>query len=153
MIRKLLFILFLLIFPFSTFSQEDDSEVVDEICIEEVPFIELLRFAVYPGCTGDTKDALRVCTSEKISEFVSENFNMELVKEAGIEGEIKIHAQFKVSESGEIEKVMARCPYPFLEVEAIRVINSFPTMEPAIDGRGRKTAVIYSLPIIIDLSD
>lgn len=117
--------------------------------IDEVPFAIIDKIPVYPGCVGDNIE-LKNCMSLKVSEVVTENFNVELASELGLEGRQRIKVDFIIDESGNVTSITARAPHPALEEEAIRVVNGLPKMKPGMH-EGKKVKVLYSLPIVFDI--
>ena len=63
-------------------------------------------------------------------------------------GNHKILVSFKINKKGKTVDIKAKGSIPELEIEAIRVVNSLPIMEPGIH-KGKKVNVLYSLPIKI----
>ncbi|NOR28916.1 MAG: BlaR1 peptidase M56 [Lutibacter sp.] len=125
------------------------NEVSDKIAIEDdgsVPFAVIEDTPIYPGCEG-TKEELRMCLQEKITEHVNRNFNTDLAKGLGLKAGVKrIFVMFKIDNEGNISDVKARAPHKALQEEAIRVVNSLPKMKPG-SYLGENVGVKYSLPI------
>ena len=116
---------------------EDDGSVPFAI-IEDVP--------VFPGCEG-TKEELRICLQEKITQHVNVNFNSDLASTLKLTpGVNRIFVLFKIDKEGNISEVKARAPHQTLADEAIRVINLLPKMKPGKQ-KGDNVGVKYSLPI------
>jgi hypothetical protein len=113
---------------------------------EDVPFSIIDEVPVFPGCEG-TQEELRKCLQEKITEYVNVNFNSDLANELGLQQGVKrIFVLFKIDKDGTITDVQARAPHQSLADEAIRVIESLPTMVPGKQ-KGEVVGVKYSLPI------
>ena len=112
----------------------------------DVPFAVIEDVPVFPGCQG-TKEELRACLQEKITEHVAQNFNADLANDLGLTAGVKrIFTMFKIDKEGNIVEAMARAPHKSLEDEAIRVVQSLPKMEPGTFN-GNAVGVKYSLPI------
>ncbi len=125
--------------------KEEDIESYSILAVEEVP--------VYPGCEHlGSNEARRECMSQKVTKFVSREFNANIGSELGLSGINKIYVQFKIEPNGSISIVGARGPHPRLEEEAIRVARSLPEMQPGRQG-GKAVGVLYSLPIIFKVQD
>ena len=119
----------------------------------DVPFAVIDQVPVFPGCENlGSNDAQKECMSSKISEFVTRNFNADLGKELGLTGMNRVIVQFKIDKNGNIMDVRSRAPHPALEVEASRVINSLPQMQPGQQG-GQNVRVMYSLPIAFQVAE
>ena len=113
--------------------------------IEEVP--------VFPGCEDEaSNEARKNCTSQKITEVVSSNFDASLGKELGLEGMTRIYVQFKINADGKVQVLAIRAPHPALKAEAERVVNLLPQMEPGKQG-GKEVSVLYSLPIAFKVGE
>lgn len=113
---------------------------------EDVPFAIIEEVPIFPGCEG-TKEELRACLQEKITEHVNTNFNSKMANGLGLKSGIKrIFVMFKIDKEGNITDVKARAPHKALQEEAIRVINSIPKMKPG-SYLGESVGVKYSLPI------
>ena len=120
---------------------------------KDVPFALIEQVPVFPGCENLTSnDEKKKCMSDKIQEFVNKNFNAGLGKELNLSGRNRIIVQFKIDKQGNIVDVRSRAPHPDLEVEAERVINSLPSMEPGKQG-GVEVGVMYSLPIVFQVGE
>ena len=124
--------------------ESEDIEVPYAV-IEEVPLIK--------GCEpSGSKDDDKACTSQKIAQFVNENFNTNLASALGLKGRQRISVIFKIGKDGKVRDVMSRAPHPDLEAEAIRVIKLLPDFTPGKQ-RGIAVTVPYSLPILFQVQD
>ena len=115
----------------------------------DVPFAVIEEVPVFPGCADlKTNNERKSCMSEKITQYVVNNFDTGIGKDILDEGEItRVIVQFKINASGDVTEIKARAPHPDLEMEAKRVINSLPRMQPGKQ-RGKAVGVVYSLPIV-----
>ncbi len=119
---------------------------MDTISSNDIPFAYIEDVPVFPGCEG-TKEELRTCLQEKITEHVAQTFNADLANDLGLTAGVKrIFVLFKIDKEGNIVEAMARAPHKSLEEEAIRVVQSLPKMEPGKQ-KGIAVGVKYSLPI------
>ena len=144
----------------STKAQDQDNkqETTEKIEIEEidnsignVPFSVVESVPLFPGCENlETNEERKACMSKKISEYVNNNFDTSLPKNLGLEGINRIYIQFKINKKGKVVNVSARAEKPELEVEAERVINGLPEMQPGKQ-KGQNVGVLYSLPITFQL--
>ena len=113
---------------------------------EDVPFSKIDEVPILPGCQG-TKEELRACLQQKVTENVGTNFNSKLAKGLGLQAGVKrIFVMFTIDKEGTITDVKARAPHKALQEEAIRVINLLPKMVPGKQ-KGENVGVKYSLPI------
>jgi len=122
-------------------------DVVDDVIIEDVPFISVEEVPTYPGCTG-TNEEKKACFSEKIQKLVGRKFNADLAGELGLSsGKKRITVLFKIDKNGNIVEMRARAPHVALEKEAMRVVKLLPIMTPG-KMQGRPVNVKYVLPIV-----
>ena len=134
-------------------SKNSNGTTKESIQVKDVPFALIEQVPVFPGCENlGSNDAKKKCMSDKISDFVNKNFNAGLGKELNLSGRNRIIVQFKIDKQGKIVDVRSRAPHPDLEVEAERVINSLPSMEPGKQG-GVEVGVMYSLPIVFQVGE
>ncbi len=120
--------------------------------LDKYPFAVVEQVPVFPGCENlSSNDEQKKCMSDKISHFVSKNFDTSLGKKLGLTGINRVIVQFRIDENGTIQDVRTRAAKPELEEEAKRVINSLPQMKPGKQ-KGRDISVMYSLPIAFKVS-
>ncbi|TDN95604.1 protein TonB [Salegentibacter sp. 24] len=132
---------------------EEVVEAPTEEVIEDVPFAVIEDVPIFPGCENlNNNEERKNCMSQKISQFVNDEFDTDLGAELGLSGVNRVIVQFKINEKGNITNVMSRAPHPRLEQEAARVINKLPKMKPGRQ-RGKAVGVMYSLPIIFQVQD
>jgi hypothetical protein len=124
----------------------DETKGQDEA---DVPFAVIEKVPTYPGCSGDN-EAMKLCMSQNIANFVNANFNIKLADELNLSGQQRIAVQFKIDKTGKTVDVRARAQNPELEAEAIRVVQKLPQMQPG-EQKGEKVGVLYSLPIIFEV--
>jgi beta-lactamase regulating signal transducer with metallopeptidase domain len=122
------------------------TKSIDYSNADEVPFTVIDEVPIYPGCEG-TKEELKKCFQEKLSQHIAKEFNAGLAKELKLEpGGNRIIVLFEIDKEGKISDVKARAPHPNLEAEAIRAIKTLPAFEPG-KHLGKAVKVKYSLPI------
>ena len=112
-----------------------------------VPFAEIDKVPVFPGCEGLDATATKKCFTQKVSAFIGENFKIENLKESGLTGKQRIMTQFVINKEGKVVVKGIKANHPDLEAEALWTLNQLPTMIPGVQD-GQKVAVEYSLPII-----
>lgn len=127
-----------------------EIETLNRAEIEDVPFAVIEKVPVFPGCSGGTNEELKACMSDKIDEIVRNEFNTSIANELGLEGMQRISVQFRVDEHGNVTNIRTRAPHPRLEEEARRVMLKIPQMIPG-EHKGKKTGVLYSLPILFEV--
>ncbi|HKJ47599.1 MAG TPA: energy transducer TonB [Christiangramia sp.] len=130
------------------------SQVVEgnlEEKIEDVPFVLIANVPIYPGCEDQAdNDAKKKCMSERIQEYVRQEFDNNLGAKLGLEGINRIMVVFRIGPDGYITDIKARAPHVDLEAEAIRVVKMLPRMTPGYQ-RNRPVGVIYTLPIVFEI--
>ena len=130
--------------------QIDIMDSNDEI---EVAFQFLKNPPQTKACEGLTGKEAKECFSKSIRDFVSKNFNINLLKELNTNRKkIKILTQFTIDKKGNVTNVRARSRYKILENEAIKTILSLPKMKPAIQD-GHVVNTTYTLPIIVAIEE
>jgi hypothetical protein len=90
--------------------------------------------------------------SKKISQIITDNFNVEIASDLSLKGKQRILTQFKITEQGNLAGIKVRGPHPILEKEARRVLNLLPKFKPG-QQRSKNIGVIYSLPIVFIIED
>lgn len=119
--------------------------------IVSVPFAIIEKVPTYPGCDGDNDDKKK-CLQENIQRFVANNFDTSIANKASSTGKQTISVQFKINAVGKITNIISRSKNPELQVEAARVVNLLPRMQPGKQ-RGQPVNVIYALPIIFNVNE
>ncbi|MGO1751434.1 MAG: M56 family metallopeptidase [Psychroflexus sp.] len=132
----------------------NESKIITETesaSSDEISFAIIDTPPLYIGCDANlSKEEAKKCFSQKISEFVGSNFNIDLAKENGLTGVHRIYVRFKISKEGQITDVQSRSKNSFLGEEAERVIKNLPQMKPG-ENDGQKVGVLYSLPISFEI--
>ncbi|GGF74905.1 M56 family metallopeptidase [Wenyingzhuangia marina] len=128
------------------FVKENISETAKrDMLIEGVPFAAVQNPAVFPGCE-DAED-LKKCFSDKVSKYISQNFDIGLAEELGLTGVQRMAGMFKVDVNGNVTDIKVRSVNPDLKEEFERVLESLPQMEPATHD-GEKVSMLFSLPLV-----
>ncbi|CAL65067.1 M56 family metallopeptidase [Christiangramia forsetii] len=121
--------------------------------LAKVPFAVVDQVPVFPGCENlGSNEVQKKCMSDKISQFVSKNFDTSLGKKLGLTGLNRVIVQFRIDETGAIADIKARAAHPELEDEAKKVISNIPQMQPG-EQKGRAVSVMYSLPIAFKVAE
>lgn len=127
------------------------EEEVEEEVIADIPFAVIENVPIYPGCEyASDNETRKNCMSQKVQEFVKNNFNTAWASELGLEGRQRIFVTFRINKYGDVVDVKARAPHPKLEEEAIKIVKSLPHMTPGKQ-RGVPVGVLYGLPIIFQV--
>lgn len=115
--------------------QEEVVEVQNTVVEEEAPaFLVVEEMPVFPG--GEAE----------LLKYIGEHVKYpEISKENNITG--KVYVNFVVDENGKVIKVkIARGVDPYLDKEAIRVVESLPNFAPGKQ-RGKAVRVQFTIPI------
>jgi len=133
----------------------DEDEIIE--ILEEEEEEELFNFAVveqqpiFPGCLENaSKDQNYICFQRGIGTHIKNNFEYPAIaKEMGISE--KIFIEFVIDKSGKIKSArVVRGEDKHLKQEALRLVNSIPSMIPAKQ-RGKAVSVTFTLPINFSL--
>jgi len=124
-----------------------DVKVVNMPDDIQLPFEFVETVPIYPGCENEkTNTAKRKCMSDKISQLVQKQFDIDLASELGLSGKQVIRTQFKIDKTGHVSDIKIQALHPKLKQETERVINKIPEMKPGMQG-DKPIGVIYTLPI------
>jgi hypothetical protein len=125
----------------------DKTSRVEEVD-DDIPFSIVQEVPVYPGCENRTNEEKKACLNKSMQNFVSTEFDSNLVKNLGLEpGNKRIFALFKIDIDGNVVDIRVRAPHKDLEKEAIRTIQNLPQMQPG-KSEGKAVGVKYVLPIV-----
>lgn len=105
---------------------------------------------IFDGCEKSNKNysTLMKCNNQKVSEFISANFDSSLAKRSGLSGTISIFAKFKVNkDTKKFTDIEVKAPNMALEFETKRILYRFP--EAIKNGylMGSPANIVYSIPI------
>ncbi|MCW5518569.1 energy transducer TonB [Aureitalea sp. L0-47] len=119
---------------------------------QKLAFATIDRVPTFPGCEGLSNDASKKCFTQKVANFVVQNFNTKVSKDSEISGKQRIIVHFNITDTGKIDKVKAKAQHSELIDEAIRVIETLPEMIPG-EHKGKKVTVEFALPIIFEMDE
>ena len=127
----------------------DEKQKKILLTVKDVPFANVEKVPLYPGCEKVPKSEKRKCFQEQIQKHIARNFRYpEKAQYDGIQG--RVFVQFTIGKNGSIIGIKTRGPHPLLVTEARRIISLLPRMSPGeIDGE--KVNVPFSIPIIFKL--
>lgn len=96
-----------------------------------------------------SSEEVKKCNQNLLANYIAHNFNASIAKKTGV-AEAKIYVIFKIAPTGKIEDVKVKAPNPSLELETIKIINTFPfkLYKPGYH-QGEPASIKYSLPIRI----
>ncbi len=118
-----------------------------EPIVNDVPFIIVEDMPHFAECSGITnKEERQKCSDEQLYKHIGKNIKYPTIpKEAGISG--VVYVSYVINRKGEvIDAEIVRGVNPYLDKEALRVINSLPAQVPGKQ-RGKSVKVKYTLPI------
>ena len=135
----------------STLEEEQKAnQVIIEAGSEKaVSFATLESTPVFPGCEGLASEENKQCFTQKVAQFVSQEFNTKVADET-VSGSQRIVVHFVINKNGEVEQIQAKAQAESLREEAIRVTNLLPKMRPG-EKDGNPVAVQFALPILFEL--
>ncbi len=82
-------------------------------------------------CKNTTNDRIRKnCIIEEIQAFVNSNYDITAISSDARPGPNRVYTRFKVDNTGKIVDIQTKASTFPLEVEAIRVLESFPKLIP-----------------------
>ncbi|AXT18961.1 hypothetical protein D7030_15005 [Flavobacteriaceae bacterium AU392] len=114
----------------------------------DIPEGSFERVPLYPGCEEDINNETRKkCMSDKITQLIFKNYNLNLARNTGLYGVQRTKAYFKIDKTGSIIDIKIEAPHSILKVEAERVIKLLPKMKPGIQW-GEPVTVPYAFPIV-----
>lgn len=123
-------------------TNENDTENIG------IPYGKVDEVPTFPGC--ENAENPRECFQESIQKHIRKNFRYpEKAKEQGIQGRVAV--MFTINKAGEIVNIKKRGPSPFLEDEALRIIELLPRMTPGKQN-GKPVNVPFSIPITFRIS-
>ncbi|WP_250433763.1 energy transducer TonB [Hanstruepera flava] len=112
----------------------------------EVPFNIVENVPLFPGCEEFSTNAERKqCFNDKIQEEFFKKFNLKIAEDLNLTGKVFVNSFFKINEEGQITDIRTRASDAALGREAIRVLKTFPKMQPALQ-RGQVVTVPYFFP-------
>lgn len=135
---------------------EGDVEVIsseEEEIEEPIPFAIVESVPVFPGCEDLVgNDKIKACFQQKLLEFVGKNYiYSEAARELKLSGRIIV--QFVVEKNGSVSNIqILRGVDPWLDEEAVRVLQSLPRIQPARQ-RGQPVRISFVVPINIQLRE
>ncbi|WP_298246216.1 energy transducer TonB [uncultured Christiangramia sp.] len=101
----------------------------------------------------ENNDDKRTCLSENISRYVNRSFNTDILRSKKKGNSIfRTTVHFVINEQGKTVNVTADGENEVFNQEAIRVVSTIPSMQPAILN-DKPVAVTYSLPVVVGISN
>ena len=133
-------------------SYKQDSDLhYGQMKKKNLSFGEIDQVPVYPGCESTPQEGQVKCFTQKVTEFVVQNFNTKGLANQ-VEGDKqRIAVQFTISKSGEVTDIRAKAGHPALVAEATRVAELLPKMTPG-KHQGKTVSVQFALPIIFEIN-
>jgi len=130
----------------------EEAEILEEL-EEPIPFALVESVPVFPGCENlSNNEERKACFQKKLLEFVGANFNYsETARQLKIQGRVIL--QFVIEKNGKISSAkILRGVDPWLDDEAIRVIEALPYIKPASQ-RGKSVRMSFVVPITLQLAE
>lgn len=101
---------------------------------------------VYEGCEGLSKEETKNCFINKVSTFIKQEFNLELLKELNLSEPKQVDTFFIINESGKLTGMKVRNSEVAIQGEILRVLRKTPVMKPAVH-EGKSVSVLCSIII------
>lgn len=132
-------------------SYKQDSDLhYGQMKKKNLSFGEIDQVPVYPGCESTPQEGQVKCFTQKVTEFVVQNFNTKGLANQ-VEGDKqRIAVKFTISKTGDVQDVVAKAAHPALADEATRVAQLLPKMIPG-EHQGKTVSVQYALPILFEI--
>ncbi len=112
----------------------------------------LEKIAVYRSCEDVSGNLNRKkFMNIKVSELISSNFNAKVANSVGLFGRQRIFVTFKVDKTGNVKSIKAKGSHPYLETEAVRIIEMIPQMQLAYQRR-KPVVMPFSIPIVYQIN-
>jgi protein TonB len=105
------------------------------------------QMPVYPGC--EQADKKMACFKEKLLEFITENFNSDLINAIKDTDEISMLVIFVIDETGKPVDMSIQSAYPKLNDEMKRVLQLLPDIKPAKTDN-YPIRMQYELPLVFE---
>ncbi len=104
-------------------------------------------------CKNASNERIRKnCIINEIQAFVNANYDIAAIATDAKPGKNRIYTRFKIHPTGKIVDIQTKSSSFSLEVEAIRVLESFPYLIPVPVGNNDQIQEdIYTLPIVFEV--
>lgn len=132
---------------------EGTSKGVEEMTVAEGAMTEELTDtpAIYPGCVGESAEAVRACNKSKFIEFIESEFNKDIANGLGVgPGSVEINSIVQVDTEGKCTAIKVSTSHYKLENEMKRVIAAVPKVTPATY-KGKSVPVTFKLPFVLEV--
>lgn len=130
---------------------ESTAKGVEEMAVAEGVMTEEMADtpAIYPGCVGESAEAVRACNKSKFIEFIENEFNKEIANGLGVgPGSVEINSIVQVDTEGKCKAIKVTTSHYKLENEMKRVIAAVPQVTPATH-KGESVPVTFKLPFVL----
>lgn len=132
---------------------EGASKGVEEMAVAEGVMTEELADtpAIYPGCVGESVEAVRACNKSKFIEFIENEFDKGIANGLGVgPGSVEINSIVQVDTEGNCKAIKVSTSHYKLENEMKRVIAAVPQVTPATH-EGESVPVTFKLPFVLEV--
>ena len=117
---------------------------------KSLTFGNIDKAPVFPGCESTPQEGQIKCFTQKVTEFVVQNFNTKGLANQ-VEGKRqRIAVQFTIDKSGEVSDIKVKANHQVLIDEATRVAELLPKMTPG-EHQGKTVSVQFGLPILFEI--
>lgn len=105
------------------------------------------QWPVFPGCEG--AESLQRCFQEKMNRHIHRNLRLRDDFRMGVQ-DVRVYVRFEIDREGRVRRIEGSSPNERLTAEVVRVFQTLPEMQPAIQGN-REVGVIYTIPVRVYL--
>ena len=117
---------------------------------KNLTFGNIDKVPVFPGCESTPQEGQVKCFTQKVTEFVVQNFNTKGLANQVEGNRQRIAVQFTIDKSGEVSDIKVKANHQALIDEATRVAELLPRMTPG-EHQGKTVSVQFGLPILFEI--
>ena len=130
--------------------KKDQDLHYGEMKKKNLTFGNIDKAPVFPGCESTPQEGQVKCFTQKVTEFVVQNFNTKGLANQVDGNRQRIAVQFTIDKSGEVSDIKVKANHQALIDEATRVAELLPKMTPG-EHQGKTVSVQFGLPILFEI--
>lgn len=141
-----------LMFLFNKINLMEEIKINKSINNLPETFKSIDEFPIYPECENlISKEEKSRCFIKKLNEHFSKKIEMPEIVHDQVNGyKAKVIVSLKLNETGKINVLNVRAPFPEIETEIIRVFEKLPQVIPA-KNEGIPVSISFTLPITLQI--
>lgn len=120
-----------------------------------VSFSQSIHFTT-KKCKNASNDRVRKdCIIKEIQAFVDSNYDITAISSDARPGPNRVYTRFKIDKTGKIVDIQTKSTAFPLEVEAIRVLESFPNLILSKKTKNKNAIIreeVFTLPIVFNVN-